>query len=570
MNRPLSAVVCAGLSVGLLILGLAVPAHLRAVDGGVLARAGRNTQGLVPAGVNLANSGSLGAAQFMLQAAEAESIPNRDLLGGAVARLTATVPGWQSWGGGDPRLEQLFASPSSGATAPSQPVTDFVLRLDNRGRVMDLLTGSSVGAVHELLRCRDLTNTVIFPPSRSASGQAFDAAVSVTGLLLNEGVLTPGLGSAVHALARSANQGGDTQPIEELLMDMMSLGQRMNWNQLSAFVGQIDDPRTLHLLSDSARRSGNRLPVLFAAVQLSGEPAAVADYLGKFSQTALADLGSALGAGAGGVQELLHGGKRLYAPARILAAANAPLAMAQYYSLAAPRAALAVKWALYLCAGFFLAMTLHFARPAVSSLERPLQVRGFHLFREILFAPGFLLVVLLLSEPFLAQENQKADFTLRLRLPTAGGTALAGKPGDGSKFMNEQVMLTMLLFFVLQALLYIMCLVKLAEIRRQRVPARTRLKLLENEDHLFDAGLYLGFLGTIVSFILVSLGVFKQPSLMAAYSSTSFGIIFVSAFKILHLRPSRRRLLMESEKELDRETADRAQAPARSAMAATV
>jgi hypothetical protein len=44
----------------------------------------------------------------------------------------------------------------------------------------------------------------------------------------------------------------------------------------------------------------------------------------------------------------------------------------------------------------------------------------------------------------------------------------------------------------------------------------------------------------------VSLGVIK-PSLMAAYSSTSFGIIFVSIFKIFHLRPLRRRLLLETE-----------------------
>jgi hypothetical protein len=88
--------------------------------------------------------------------------------------------------------------------------------------------------------------------------------------------------------------------------------------------------------------------------------------------------------------------------------------------------------------------------------------------------------------------------------------------------------------------------VKLAEIRRQNVPARVKLKLLENEDHLFDAGLYLGFAGTIVSLILVSLGVI-QPSLMAAYSSTSFGIIFVSVFKIFNLRPLRRHLLMEVE-----------------------
>jgi hypothetical protein len=201
---------------------------------------------------------------------------------------------------------------------------------------------------------------------------------------------------------------------------------------------------------------------------------------------------------------------------------------------------------LYLAGGFLLAAALHFGRPAVTALERPLQVRGFHVAREILFALGFLLVVLLLSEPFLAQEAQKVEFPFRLRLPTVGSVVPAGPPGAPRSFMNQLSLLTLLLFFVLQALLYTACLVKLAEIRRQNLPSRIKLKLLENEDHLFDAGLYLGFAGTIISLILVSLGVI-QPSLMAAYSSTSFGIVFVSIFKIFHLRPLRRKLLLEAE-----------------------
>jgi hypothetical protein len=90
---------------------------------------------------------------------------------------------------------------------------------------------------------------------------------------------------------------------------------------------------------------------------------------------------------------------------------------------------------------------------------------------------------------------------------------------------------------------------KLAEIRRQRVSPRVKLRLLENEEHLFDAGLYLGFLGTIVAFIIYSIYVKHQFDLMVAYSSTSFGILFVSFFKIFHLRPVRRQLVLEAEAE---------------------
>jgi hypothetical protein len=159
---------------------------------------------------------------------------------------------------------------------------------------------------------------------------------------------------------------------------------------------------------------------------------------------------------------------------------------------------------------------------------------------------GFLLAVLLLSEPFLTQGGQKAEFAFRLRLPTVGSAAPAGSPTITNTIMNPLNLITIVTFFVLQALLYTACLVKLAEIWRQTVPPRMKLILLENEEHLFDGGLYLGFLGTIISLILASLGM-TQFSLMAAYSSTSFGILFVSLFKIVHLRSARRKLLLEAE-----------------------
>ena len=333
----------------------------------------------------------------------------------------------------------------------------------------------------------------------------------------------------------------------------MSLGQRFNWGQLSSFLSQVQDTQSLRLLSNIARRMEDQLPALFAAALLSGQPGEVGRYVMNYSQTGLKDLGESLRFGEGGLRVLLRQLKRPYASRSSERQwSNTPLgvlyASAVGYSWHEPQAALGVKWLIYLAAGFLLAMALHFALPAVSALERPLQVRGFHFAREILFALGFLVVVLFLSEPFLAQESQKAEFAFRLRLPMVGGAVAAGKTGIKASFMEPKSLLTLLLFFVLQALIYTACLVKLAEIRRQRVPARMKLKLLENEDHLFDAGLYVGFAGTIISLIMVSMGVIK-PSLMAAYSSTSFGIIFVSIFKIFNLRPERRRLLLAAETE---------------------
>jgi hypothetical protein len=547
---------CAVPALLLFLCGWLVPAHLRAVDSIVIENAGRHTHSLVASGLALVNTRHLGAATVMSRAAESQELPAWTSLTAAVTNLAEAHPAWRELGGPEPLLDAMFGIGPGSAGEGSVPLTDFVLRRDNQEKAMAYLDASSVSAVRELVRCRELTNTVVFSPSHSSAGEAFDAALTVCGLLLDEGRLTPGLSNAVLTLASQANAGGDSEPLEQVLLDFMSLGQRFNWDQLAVFTGRIEDTATLRRLANPLRQSSGSEAVVFSAVELSGMPAAVGQYLSHFTQTGVLDLGAGLRAGSGGVQELLRRDERLYdSGLRRPVAAWGPFLvfrdLAADYCWRMPAVALTLKWLLYLSAGFLLAASLHFARPDASELEQPLQVRGFHLAREFLFALGFLLVVLVLSEPFLAADNQTVAVPFRLQLPMVGGAFQAGMTGANQSIMTASNIWTILVFFVLQALLYTSSLVKLAEIRRQRVPTRMKLKLLENEDHLFDAGLYLGFLGTILSFILLSMHIVPSFNMMVAYSSTSFGIIFVCLFKICNLRPVRRKLLLEAENAPD-------------------
>jgi hypothetical protein len=549
MKRWVWFLVCAFLGLVMLGLGLAIPAHLRAVDARVLEKAGKKTPALVEQGLRLTSEKKLGAAQLVLRAADEETVAGREQLRVAVTNLATEHPGFLIWGGSEPHLEILFETESRKPRPTPEPFTDFIVRLENRSRVIALLQASSRPIVLELLHCRDLTNTVLFPPSVSASGQALDAAVSVCGLLLDESHISPALSNAIYHLAIDANYAHNSQPLEQLLLDLMSLAQRLNWGQLVEFIGPVQDVETVRLQANLVRRAGNDVPILFSSVELTGNPRGIAEYLMNFSQTGLKDIAGSLRYGAGGVNELLQRNQRLYIPPYTGQIA-AQLGLADFsnwaldYCWHKPWFARILKWILFLVGGFLLAAALHCIRPA--ALELPSYVRGFHIAREVLFALGFLVVVLLLSEPFLSQESQKMEFPFRLRLPTAGQAVPAAIASAKATFMDQKSLLTLLLFFVLQGLIYTACVVKLAEIRRQRVMPRIKLRLLENEEHLFDAGLYVGFAGTIISLILVSMNVIK-PSLMAAYGSTSFGIIFVSIFKIFHLRPARRRLLLESE-----------------------
>lgn len=543
MRRLLSFLLCVILGTGMLVCGLLVPVHLRAVEDSVLLAAGKNTPSLVSEGLALGAANKLGAAQLLLKAARQEQLPGREKLEYNVGDLARQHPRWEVWGGPEPRFESIFEPDKRLPDSGSECFTQYLIRQPNRERVLALLKDSADPVARQLVQFRSLTNTVLFPASNSSSGQALDAAISIAGLLADGRYLAAGLSNALLRVVLEANVGGKTEPLENVLLDLMSLGQRFNWGQLVVFVGRVPDTETLRLLLNLLRRDEQSAPLVFSAVQLSGDPAGVAKYLEEYGNTGVKDLGQSLRYGAGGLKELLARKQRICASRW-----SQPVALDA--CLRTPWLGLTAKWLLYLGAGWLLAAALHFGRPAVSALELPLQVRGFHLAREFLFGLGFLLVVLMFTEPFLSQESQRVIFPIRLRLPIVGSILPDASANHtvNSWIMNKLNLLTLLLFFVLQALLYTASLVKLAEIRRQRVPPKTKLRLLENEDHLFDAGLYLGFVGTIISLILVSLGIVKF-SLMAAYSSTSFGIIFVSIFKIFHLRPAKRKLVLESEAE---------------------
>jgi hypothetical protein len=533
----------------LFALGWMIPAHLRSTDAAVLARAGKEAPSLAEHGAVLLDTARVGPARMLLEAGESRGVAGLEQLRQGI-RSAVTDASLLAWGEAAPPFASVFRIEPAGATN-RRPFTELVLRSGNRERLLEFIAHSPLPAVREMRVSRQMTNTYTFAPSSSSSGQAYDTAVGICGALLAENKLTPGMANSVVTLAREANQTGKSPRFEQLLLDFMSLGQRMDWGTLSAFVEHMEDAETLRVSAALARGAGAELAVLFSAVELSGRPAEVCRFLTAFSQTGMRDLGASLRYGVGGVRTLLERNERLYeGKVNSVLARFLPFGSFASLELKAHWVALGIKWLLYFAAGFLLALAVHFSLPAVAPLEKPLQVRGFHVAREVLFGLGFLVVILLFTEPFLSQDSQRVDFPFRVRLPVQADVVSSLKNANLTSFMQQMSLLTLLLFFVIQALIYTACLFKLAEIRRQNVGPRMKLKLLENEDHLFDAGLYLGFVGTIISLILVSLGVIK-PSLMAAYSSTSFGIIFVSVFKIFHLRPTRRKLLLQADAGLD-------------------
>ncbi len=461
------------------------------------------------------------------------------------------------------RAARLHGAPSRNVDSLPGPVRD-ILSLTNarpiieslidgevRHRVVAGLKASSRPAVHELLKNMALTNTTQFPPANSAAGQPLETAITLAGLLVQTDSISSSFRDKLEFLSKHANGGGSIALLEMVYLDLFSLGKRLDWSQLTALMRRIDTTITLQSLASSVRASGDRFPLLYSAAILMDQPQPLATFLETFPASALDDLSKALSLGRGSLMELMRHQKRIYSPTwREKMTGYDPFGAFFYLILpgcgSAPGAWMIFRCVLFLGGASLLAFGVG-SLAFTASGEDPVSLDRSRLAQTVCLALSLFLVLFASWEPFIvSQTSQKAEFPIRVRLPMVGSSSVSKLQTSIQPVMTTATLTSLIVFFVLQALIYIWCLAKISEIRRQTAEPKLKLRLLDNEEHLFDAGLYLGFVGTIISLILVSMGIVK-PSIMAAYSSTSFGIIFVSILKIFHLRPLRRQLIMESE-----------------------
>ena len=107
--------------------------------------------------------------------------------------------------------------------------------------------------------------------------------------------------------------------------------------------------------------------------------------------------------------------------------------------------------------------------------------------------------------------------------------------------------LLIVFFAVIQIVVFTSCINKIRKIMSGKGDSRLKLQLLENEDNLFDMGLYIGIAGTALTLAAKLLVETDLINLSAAYASNIFGILCVALVKIKHLRPSRESLIRGDE-----------------------
>lgn len=537
----------------LLVLAVLVPAHLRAVDPAVIARAGQGGSTLRAQAEEWLRLEKVGPARLLAQGATAAGLRIGPDLEQAVANVANANPATARWGESAPYLDALLGAGRERFT-PGQPVLDSILPDPARAALLNALSGSRRTDVMAVLSNRQLPEPVVFPPVASPSGQALDAAILLTGLLLQTDQLPVSLRREIESLATAAARGSDSSPIESFYLNLNSMARRMDWSQISALFRNIEDVAALRQIARSSTHRPADLPVVFSAVVMANTGSKVADYLRKFPKEGVTHLALALKEGTGGVRELLRRGDPLHEGRVRTALSTWPgfsLLHGMMTGLAvwSPTMALLFKYLLWFDGMFCLVRGAWFLRSDAPSVSYALQVPGLNTLRQMTIAGLAVILIGTLGEPGLARSDRDVIPAAMWRFPKAGAI-LAQQTQEPQTIMNAttSTWLALGLFFVMQLVIYVLCLIKLREIKRHSLPSGLKVKLLDNEENLFDAGLYIGLGGTVLSLVLIAVK-YIEPSLMVAYASTLFGILFVSLLKIFHVRPYRRLLLIDADRQ---------------------
>lgn len=528
--------VLAGLAVA--ALAWTLPVNLKSVSPALLREAGADTPSLAIFGRQLVDSEKIGSARLVLEAARALKDPGAPALDSALQALQAQQPEMVAWGGWDPFLDPLFNLRESKGRAESTPVLTFFLPEKARTSLRSYLANSRSLGVQSLLRVRELTATGRFVPVSQPGGQPLDAVILLAALLYQGEHLSPALQREVRAMADLASARQSLGDLEDFFLDLLSLGRRLDWVQLSELLRRTEDAHTAGEYAHLARIAPEQFPLIYVAALFSNSADRVASYLIKYGKPGLDDLRVALSHGQGAVRQLMLRQVPVNDGIDLGVGTAASLVMLH------PKLMLVVKYLGYLLGAYlvFRGLDLWIVMPGISpSLGLPHVKSGV----LALLLAG---VIVITTEPFLLKAAPPSEFRFRLVLPALVITSTNPDQSTDKTIttMDASTLLSIGFFAALQVAMYFACLLKIREIARSSFPPLVKLRLMENEENLFDGGLYVGIGGTATALVLQVLGVI-EPNLLAAYSSNLFGITCVALVKIRSVRPYKRQLILDSQ-----------------------
>lgn len=535
------------LGLAMLLAAAAIPAHFVATDKSAVVAAGAGTTSPIDLARVFLDGAKLSSAVLV-----AEAAAELDSVSPAIEAVYTEHPPWRVSGGDEPFFGAYLSTlPPEYSKIKNRKVYEILSLGENRKKLLEFLSESSSGTVKKFISLRSLNSTLL-PPVFTSAGAPLEAALLSCALLAQSGDMSTGfLTDFVSTFEKIESDPAEKEKLEKFCIGALVLAKNFDWTSMRTLFVRFSS------LSDAydfgrlyAAASSDDMRNAFAAgVLMLGNVPDCARYLESADESEWRDFAFAYINGSGSLKFLLWRDKPIYRDSyamKMLASVCDPVR--ERLGSAAkdfPVGMLVVKILLVLVGGYSSArglIRLFKPRRDTSAWYSPLA-----LVRGLLEGTVVGLFFFLALEPDAFKvkiENAPAP-----ELKFAFDKVLNTIEGETMKFETDSATLAAVgLFLVLQFTVYVLCVIRLSAIKRTVAPAKLKLKLLENEENFFDLGLYIGLAGTVVSLILLTMGV-VTASLMAAYASTLFGILFTAIVKIGHVRGYKRKLLIEADEE---------------------
>ncbi len=536
----------------MIVAGLFIPSQFKSLPLVLIKEAGKSSDQVESFILELVNAGHLGAAMVVAEGVNATMSPEVNSLKKQIQEFAAVDVDLWVWGEWDPGVKQVFTDDVMNTLPLEEGAIVHFLPREQRENIDALLKKSRDRRVQALLATRELSSYQKFMPSFSAAGQPLDATVLLISMLLQENKFSGSAARVLGGMAQRAVNSGDAKELESFYLSMLTLGRLYNWGQLSELTKRVVELETLEKIASLVRvMSKEEIDVVYATAVFSGDPEGVLEYLIAYGETGREALRYALSKGRGSVMLLLRhqlppAGEIVMEMKGEQGRSSPGVNQVISFALREPMLALVVKYLLY----FFGAFFLFWAFDLVTGLARFTSFPAFANIRRGVGALLLCLLLILLNEPYLARGSQLSGYEFKIVIPVIGSTSqtLINTPSTQGYTMDVATILSILFFFILQLLVYLICINKINEIDRKEVPHLVKLRLMENEENLFDSGLYVGIAGTSAALVLQVLG-WIEANLLAAYTSNLLGILCVAFVKIRNVRPYKTRLIEVSEME---------------------
>ncbi|MBT4224147.1 MAG: hypothetical protein HOD72_06745 [Opitutae bacterium] len=590
------------LSIGFAYLGFNLPANFRSVDGRVLASAGKGTQAIQENAQTRLDQDQVGPVRLMREAGLAKFSQEK------IDEVTNHQYYYPYTGGPDEHFANFLERIGEKAIGTSLAMLDeessfsptifLLLRESNRQAIEDYLSESESPGITRLLESRDCKGFLLVSPAHPISGAALDMAILATALLIKGNYFTPSLEQWLMEETDLAIRGNDIsiQQLKRFYTSVLTLAVYLDWSQLKELIRTYEDwyplEKTVFLFrnyagsvakfkySSSALKvtgdeseetieaivsveketsSADYRPLIYTAILFSNNPGGVVNYIEKFQSAAFQDLKTAIKRNDAALALLLDNQLEIYKPPPTLFFMNFAGSFLGKLQIPAflqfvvdhPILSLILKLIFLTLAGAFLMGDFVTGLGDFNtSRTQPLATRSMN---YGLIGIVFALLAVIWVEPTILKGSQpKFDFDVANLFNTVhieemtnlANTAVAASDGATNHSATVGIIIG---FLLIQLIIFILGLLKLKNIRNENGSTVMKLRLLENEENLFDTGLFVGLAGTVISLILLNVWHLKEASLVAAYASTLFGILFVAVLKIGFVRPYRNQLIREQE-----------------------